>query len=56
MTLIYDVKVIPLILFNSLLFYQTHDKRWKKIERIVPEIFDVFTFSILPILHVKKED
>ena len=41
MTLIYDVKVIPV--FNIPLFSKTPE-RMKKIGGIVPEIFDVVTF------------
>ena len=55
MILIY-VKFILLILFNSLLFSKTHGESLKKISVIVPEMFDVFTFSMQPLFHLEKEN
>ena len=52
MTLIYYVKVIPAILFNSPLFSQTQSKRMKKIVGIVLDIFDVLNFYFL--LYLEK--
>ena len=52
----YDVKVIPVILFNSPLFYQTYRARMTKTGGIMLEIFDVFTRCMQPIFHLEKED
>ena len=56
MTLIYDVKVIPVIFINSQLFFQTQGERMKKIDSILSEIFDFFTFFMQSIFHLEKED
>ena len=35
---------------------QTQGDKMTKIGGILPEIFDVFTFSIQPIFHLEKEE
>ena len=52
-TLIYDGTVIPVIFYLIAYYFPIH---MKNIDGIVPEICDVFTFSMQQIFHLENED